>query len=169
MQYKIFAALHEEATAGWVWLATPKLLPHRLITIEKEHPYRKIFCECRMIDQNFIKLYNERPRTRDIDSAHFEDVLVIGDWYRTALGIVSSSTEVELKVTQPQLSAWTSIKAGTQHADPNVRLANRLGLIGTWLGISGVVFSLVTCRLYAGIAVLVLGLMTVYVCKGIHR
>src|SRR5579864_6613231 len=140
MAYRVFAALYEEATEGWVWFATPPPEPHRLIILRnldiKSRPI--IYCEARLIDENFVKFYNEKPHTRKIDPKNFSDVIVINDWYRRALGIPSTKTEVVLEVRQPKNPFWPALRAGSQHPDPAVRLANRLGLLSTWLGLVGV-------------------------------
>jgi len=60
----------------------------------------------------------------------------------SALGIPGTKTEVHLDVRQPKNPFWPALKAGSQHPDPTVRLANRLGLLGVWLGLVGVVGSL---------------------------
>jgi hypothetical protein len=169
LNYKIFAALQEETTSGWVWLAKPEFVPHRIIYIRNKQTHKKIYCECRVLDENFRQVYNDRPRTKELAHADVSHALVIGDWYRAALGIPETGIEVELTIDQPWLSAWPSIKAGTQHPDPNVRLANRLGILGTWLGIVGIVFSIDKLKPYATGMVALLALLALWTSKGIRR
>lgn len=140
MKYRIYAALYEEATDGWVWLANPRVEPHRLITLKNQDvPCRPIiYCEARVLDANFAQFYNSKPHTRKIDLKDSSDVLVIGDWYRQALGITGTKTDVDLDVSQPRNPFWSALKAGSQHPDPTVRLANRLGLLSAWLGLLGI-------------------------------
>jgi hypothetical protein len=139
MKYRIFAALHEEATEGWVWLATPPTEPHRLIILKnlelKSRP--TVYCEARSIDDNFLKFYNDRKHTFRIDEGNYDDVLILGDWYRQALGIPATGVAVDLEVQQPRNPFWPTLRAGSQHPDTTVRLANRLGLLGAWLGLLG--------------------------------
>jgi hypothetical protein len=139
MRYRIFAALYEETTAGWVWLATPRIAPHRLITLENEgsESHRIVYCEARSLDENFIALYNSKPHTKKIDPSKYGDVLVVGDWYRQALDISGTQTEADIDVVQQKNPIWPALRAGSQHPDPTVRLANRLGLLGAWLGLVG--------------------------------
>jgi hypothetical protein len=140
MKYRIFAALHEEATEGWVWLATPAVETHRLIILRnldlKSHP--TVYCEARSIDDNFLRFYNERKHTSRIELENHGDVLILGDWYRQALGIPATGIEVDIEVRQPKNPFWPALRAGSQHPDTTVRLANRLGLLGVWLGLLGV-------------------------------
>jgi hypothetical protein len=188
VKYRVFAALYEEATAGWVWLASPRLEPHRLVILRnqdlKSHPV--IYCEGRSLDENFVAFYNAKPHTRKIDPKNFGDVLVIGDWYRQGLGIPTTKTEVELEVRQPKNPFWPALRAGSQHPDPTVRLANRLGLLGTWLGLVGVVGAVIPfidairqamkgdCRnVYSTGAsllfILVVGLVCLWGARGVRR
>lgn len=99
------------------------------------HP--TVYCEARLLDDNFVHFYNSKPHTKKIDATNFKDVLVIGDWYRQALGIPRTRMEVAIEVRQPSNPFWPALRAGSQHPDPTVRLANRLGLLGTWLGLVG--------------------------------
>lgn len=140
MKYRVFAALYEESTSGWVWLATPRVEPHRLVILRNNDPQLNhpiIYCEARSLDDNFITFYNSKPHTKKIDPKNYSDVLVIGDWYRQALGIPGTKLEVDLEVCQLKNPFWPALRAGSQHPDPTVRLANRLGLLGTWLGLVG--------------------------------
>lgn len=145
MKYRAFAALYEEATAGWVWIADPKVAPHRIVVLRNRKPgcHRAIYCEARTLDKNFVQFYNGKPHTAKIDENNYNNVLVVGDWYRQALGITGTQTEVELAVRQPRIPFWSAMRAGSQHRDPTVRLANRLGLLGTWLGLFGLVGAIV--------------------------
>lgn len=140
VKYQIYAALHEEATSGWVWLATPPVQAHRLIKIKTPRDKKlrmTLYCEGRCLDRNFVDFYNSQRRTRKIDAENFGDVLVIGDWYREALRISGTAETVELEIEQQENPMWAALKVGSQHPDPTVRLANRLGLLGTWLGLLG--------------------------------
>jgi hypothetical protein len=140
LRYRIFAALREEATSGWVWLATPRVEAHRLIKVRKPRDKKSpitIYCEGRRLDRNFIDFYNSQPHTHKIDAENCDDVLVVGDWYREALGVPGTKITVDLEIEQQKNPMWAALKAGSQHPDPTVRLANRLGLLGTWLGLLG--------------------------------
>lgn len=140
MKYKIFAALYEESTSGWVWLANPRVEPHRLISLRSQeiesHPI--IYCEARSLDDNFVTYYNSKAHTKKINQCDYQDVLIISDWYRRALSIPQTQTQVDLYVRDQERPFLPALRAGSQHPDPTVRLANRLGLISTWLGLLGI-------------------------------
>src|SRR5580692_5777958 len=104
MKYRIFAALYEEATNGWVWLAKPQVEPHRLVILRNQglgsDPI--IYCEARTLDDNFVAFYNSKLHTRKIDPKNYSDVLIVGDWYRQALGIPRTRIEADIEVRQPK-------------------------------------------------------------------
>ena len=174
MEYETFAALHEEETEGWVWIATPIVEPHRLIRVLNEGTHRKVYCECRTLDRNFVKLYNDRPHTRKIDETDFADTLVLNDWYRSALGIGRSHGKVQLQIVQSTNPFWAALRAGSQHPNPGVRLGNRLGMLGTWLGLSGIAFPvgehyLKDCFWLTWVFVVSVGAVAAWACRGVRR
>jgi hypothetical protein len=174
MRYQVYAALHEEATEGWVWFAEPPLESHRLVLLINEDTGRRVYCECRRLDSNFINLYNARSHTRTINPTMFHDVLVISDWYRTALGIPGTSVPANLTIVQRRNPFWQALRVGSQHPDPTVRLANRLGILGVWLGISGFVIPVVQVHWsrqvsYAELAVGLFAVVAAWACKGVRR
>ena len=80
IEYDIYAALHEESNAPWVWLSTPDLPSRTIVRIRSEKPKRTIYCEYRKIDANFIRYYNRDEQRRNITEPSI--VLVISTWYR---------------------------------------------------------------------------------------
>jgi hypothetical protein len=174
MKYKVYAALSEEATEGWVWFAEPAFEPYRLVLLINDDAKRRVYCECRLLDRNFIEIYNARPHTRKIDLAATRDVLVIGDWYRTALGIRSTGTHANLTILQRRNPFWQALRAGSQHPDPTVGLANRLGVLGLWLGLSGFAIPIVEHHAPNHVSVAewivgLCGLIALWACRGVRR
>ncbi len=149
MEYKTFAALVEESNSGWVWLwKTAELKSRKIVRIV--HIGREVFCECRTIDNNFLKRYNlvdseflkqymVRPRKEIPESP--ENALVISEWYRSALGIEKTQEVVPLTITPVKTPFWRSVRAAAHHPDAMVRLATYLGAIGVWSGVSGLLVS----------------------------
>ena len=154
MEFDVYAALHEETDKGWVWFLDPNLTSRMTVTIVNGH--KTLYCEYREIDENFLTLYNERSHTRKIDpegtwaEAHqkhdlhklnnprkFQNILVISGWYRDALGIGEKAQSCNLDIKRPRCSAWADLRAACQHPEPGVRVATRVGLLGTWLGVLG--------------------------------
>lgn len=166
MKYKIYPTLHEESNNGWVWLFRADSDPRSVIRLC--HKGRTVYCEWRRIDENFIAVYNSRLRT-DTLSRENQDTLVVSDWYRRALEIKNGEAEVETG----KAGWWGELKAGSQHPDPRVRLATRLGILGAWLGLSGLLFALTSLfwqRFNALAATLsvILGLLSLLACRGVR-
>jgi hypothetical protein len=79
----------------------------------------------------------------DIDTRF--DTLVMGEWYRDALSIAATTQSnnrtgaVPLVVKKVRCWGWRSLRSACHHPDPVVRLATRLGVLGTWLGLVALV------------------------------
>jgi hypothetical protein len=122
MKYLIYHSLHEEASTGWVWLSQPRF-ERRIIRILNEKTAKVIFCEYRLIDENFKKYYNSRPHTIDIPMAGPDDIVVISHWYRRMLCINETNGSVDLNISPTSWRQFGAIRAGWQHLDAIVRLA----------------------------------------------
>jgi hypothetical protein len=172
-EYQTFAALYEEATEGWVWIAGEGLEPHRLLQLINKDNGKKVICECRVLDKNFIQHYNSKEQTRKIDEAGRGDVLVINDWYRSALGISYSGTTANLQILQLQNPIWHALRAGSQHPNPSVRVGNRLGVLGLLLGFGGFIIPIVQepCKngAWIGLSLVALVIIGLLACKGVKR
>jgi hypothetical protein len=136
MKYKIYAALAEEENEGWVWFKTPKLNTRTLVKLHSSKTRRTVFCQSRKIDDNFLKRYNECPRIRIQNGK--EEPLVIGEWYRDALGGFDTQTEVDVEISPLKIPLWRELRAACHHPDIVARIGTRLGILGAWLGIIGI-------------------------------
>lgn len=134
IEYNIYAALHEESNAPWVWLSTPDLPSRTIVRIRSEKPKRTIYCECRKIDANFIRYYNRDEQRRNITESSI--VLVISTWYRNKLEIPGTGMRVLLRVV-PYDNWWGELGLYRKHPDRIVRLAVSLGILSVVLGIVG--------------------------------
>lgn len=141
-QYIVRASLHEEANAGWVWLDG---FPSRtLVKISNVATGRRIICEVRRFDQNFLKKYNLKPRI-DIDPQMISQTVVMSQWYRDALGgfpttgTNNQSGVVELTISRCRCQTWAGIRAASQHPDIVARIGTRLGVLGGLLGVVGLI------------------------------
>ncbi len=144
MEYDIYMALHEEANSGWVWFKTPNLPSRSLVRIRNLANGRTVECECCILDDRDVTYYNEETHgRRTILPSAYEDVAIMNTWYRSALDI-KPAKKANLKIDPLKDHFWYALRAGCQHPDPIVRLATRLGVLGTWLGISGLLFALVS-------------------------
>jgi hypothetical protein len=140
MEYMPFASLAEESNSGWVWLWETEQLKSRMI-VKIVHDGRKVFCECRAIDDNFLSQYNRDGR-KPIPEAN-RDALVINKWFRDALGGVKTQEVVELAITPAKLPGWRAFRAAAHHPDPMVRIATRLGALSVWLGLCSLIAALI--------------------------
>jgi hypothetical protein len=121
-----------------------------------------VYCEHRNFDANFVRVYDsseettsiyfgrdERDHIRQKDIAKTEisqrkevsmgqlsDAIVIGGWYRRALGDLETGGPHELKICKPRFSLWADLRAGCQHPEPGVRIGTRVAILGTWLGVA---------------------------------
>lgn len=140
MKKTIYAALNEDAHQGWVWLQDASLPLRAIVKITSTDTGRSVHCECLQIDDNFLKRYNNEPRI----PIHLpSDALVMGEWYRASLGVVStrSVTEISLHVCKTPLG---QMRACTQHPQIVVRVAAWLGILGLLLGLVGLALGVVS-------------------------
>ena len=145
-EFDVFAGLHEEADKGWIWLYDKKLKSRRTIKITNPKTGGAIYCEYRALDDNFICLYNERPHTKKINPlGKISEVIIINEWYRLALKDIKMGHPAPFVVEQGRglFSLWAGIKAGRHHPDPGVRMTTGLVILGTWLGVAGLLFAAV--------------------------
>ena len=134
---KLFAALREDAQQGWVWLRDPSLSPRSIIKITNTENGKSVYCEALQIDSNFLSSYNQSPRINIKDP---QSAIVVGAWYRAALGGLDTQQDVSLKV-RPCNSMWGRFMACAHHPQTVVRVAAWLGVISVALGVLGVVLS----------------------------
>lgn len=141
-QFIVRASLHEEANAGWVWLDG---FPSRsLVKITHVATGRRVICEARRFDANFLQKYNHDPRIA-IDPLKRGHTIVMSQWYRDALsGFPTTAPDhqtglVELSISRCRCPKWAGIRAASQHPDMVARIGTRLGILGAWLGIVGLI------------------------------
>jgi hypothetical protein len=141
--YRIYAALSDETNAGWIWFSCPPLPTRTIVKVRHPKNSRVVYCESRKIDHNFVREYNKPPRT-NIDNSC--EALVLSEWYRNALGGFATSSmsgdQVKLEITTAQIPVLRSLRACCHHPDIAVRVGTRLGVLGTWLGLVGLVAAL---------------------------
>jgi hypothetical protein len=178
MEYDIYAALSDDDKDGWVWLQEPHLPPFTPIEIHNPKTGRSVYCECRLIDENFLRNYNQRPRVVIEDAAK---ALVISGWYRDALGGIEtarhSGHRAQLKIRRLRLLGWRQVRCACHHPDAIARIGTRLGILGAWLGFIGllpVVLELLDVQKTLKLEILVgFALLSAtiawFACRGIRR
>jgi hypothetical protein len=143
--YRIFAAVSDEASEGWIWFKDPSFPTRTIVKVRNPKTGRIVFCESRQIDANFVEGYNERPHTQNIEDN--AEALVISAWYRDALGgfetTCQSKKQVELDITPARIrvefGVWGSLRAACHQPNIAVRVGTRLGVLGAWLGLVALV------------------------------
>jgi hypothetical protein len=160
--YSVFSALHEETDKGWVWALLDKAegFTSRM-TIKISYAGRSVYCEYRSIDANFVKRYDRSENTKCMyfktkkeaqyepvnDLTSLREVIVISDWYRKALGDFGTSWKTgerqKLAIRKPRCASWADLRAACQHPEPGVRVATRVAILGTWLGVTALLPALV--------------------------
>jgi len=145
MKYTICAALEEEYDAGWVWLENPPFTSRTPIELRIPRTRWRTFCEARHIDQNFRDTYDAKPHTiklKPVDGPPVDNPLVISQWYRHALGGVSTSRHREGQQTEIQIRklwfpGWRTLRVASHHPDMAVRIGLGMAMLGTWLAVVG--------------------------------
>jgi len=140
--FTVYAAIADEANEGWIWFNSD--LPTRtIVKVTNGSTRRSVYCASRKIDENFRNTYNESPKRKKITRGDL-DALVMSEWYRAALGAFetterSCGKRIRLTITQPRLPLWGTIRAACHHPDIVARIGTRLGVLGAWLGLTGLV------------------------------
>lgn len=124
MNYKIFASLHDELNAGWVWISSSDLPSRSIVKISNPEKGKKVYCEALQIDENFLKKYNDSNRFHIVDAS---PSLVINSWYRKRLGDFPTQSCPNLEI-KPANKLWGKIWACLHHPQVIVRIATYLGL-----------------------------------------
>ncbi|TCV82718.1 hypothetical protein [Sulfurirhabdus autotrophica] len=132
---KLFATLREDSQQGWVWLMDSSLSPRSIVKIINPANGKIVYCEALQIDKNFLSAYNLSPR---ISINRPQSAIVIGSWYRAALGGLSTQEDVSL-IVKPSNNWWGRFMACAHHPQTIVRVAAWLGLISVGLGLLGAV------------------------------
>jgi len=177
--YIIRAARDEETSSGWVWMA---MLSRTIVRISREG--RWVFCEVRDIrDQNFIDKYNSDSKRSQLKKNLCDETIVMAKWYRDALGGFRTTQKdntvgrKQLDVIQPRLPGWRSLRAACHHPDSVVRLGARLGVLGAWLGIVGLMPQALSAfgvddahnRWISSVLALLVGAASIFACRGVRR
>jgi hypothetical protein len=162
--FKTFAAPHEDTDKGWVWVSLGKTLASRTsirITREFDGRRRSVYCEYREIDANFVKTYDgnentvcmyfagrvaaNQARRKDIDLTKLGDIAVISEWCRNALGGFETTRRgggcQKLYFDEPWPQWWRDLRAACQHPEPGVRVASKIAILGTWLGVTALLLA----------------------------
>lgn len=137
---RLFAATHDDAHQGWVWLQDARLTARCVVKITNPANGKSIYCEALQIDTNFLDNYNQSPRFTITDPA---SSLVLSDWFRAKLGGLATQSDIPLTI-KPNESWWGKFNTCTDHPQIVVRVASWLGAIGLFLGFVGLVLGVLS-------------------------
>jgi hypothetical protein len=175
----VYAARHDESDKGWVWSKKEGTLTRTIVLLKNREKKRSVYCEYRELDRNFVNLYNDEHRGFDpkyslpTNPAQWKDIIIIGGWYRDALGHIKQQSTIDLDIVKPLLSSWAGLRAACQHPDPGVRVATRLAVIGTWLGVIGLLFAVLPSlhlSMCEGVGIsAALLILALIICRGANR
>jgi len=142
-EYYILPALKEDINSPFVWITDNNLSSRSIIKLKNAIVDKCIFCEALVIDENFIKQYNNSKQTYKI----FPDknILVINEWYRNKILLKKNQTAI-LEIKSPcKFFAWTyQIKAGLLHPDSCIRLCCVIAVLSALLGILSVILGVLS-------------------------
>lgn len=136
-EYKIYASLFSESRTGRAW--NKEKFSSNLIKITSNENNKSIIVSNRKIDTNFERKYNKDGRIHLIESA-----LVIDEFYRNKLGIVSTQ-EFKMLTIKPvgKWQIWHNLRYLYEHPDDVVRITFWLAMISIGLSICPLVFDFI--------------------------
>lgn len=140
--YKVFAALHDETSSGWIWMPPEDGFVSRdYITIKAITTGKKVNCICRIIDDNFIDSYNKSERTENITDKNKS--IVISAYYRDMLGGLEKKKEYDFETIRTVCCAC-KIRTLLQHPDNIVKIAIWLAIISIGIGVLSIILSILS-------------------------
>lgn len=138
MLYEVRAALSEETSYPHVWLGGEPLPLRSIILIKNRANGKKVTCEYRKVEPNFIKKYNSNKSRVSINEN--QPTIVIAEWYRDILGI-KTRTLVDLDISR--ICFFSQTRMSLKHPDNVMRYAAKLARLSIYLGAIGVLLGLV--------------------------
>lgn len=141
---KVFAALHEDSNAGWIWIPEAKGISSRdHIIVVVTGSQKKVTCVCRTLDKNFQSHYNNQPFTKKLQD--LSRSIVLPAYYRDLLGKLETDEDYEFEIRKVwRLNYPKRIFALVQHPDNAIRIATWLALWSLVLGIGGIVIGIIS-------------------------
>jgi len=141
---EVYASFQEDSNVGWVWIP-PLDTIHSRDHIEVSQTNNSVICVARVIDKNFLYLYNKAPRNIITDE---NNAIIISEYYRDKLGGIKTGQKYDFEIKRIcKLNFVSKTRALMQHPDNAVKIACWLALVSVGLSILGVVMSAIQmCR-----------------------
>ena len=140
--FKIFASLSEESKEGWVWMPPSANVTSDFVKIKNPKMRKSIICERRILDENYLKHYISKNKTRNIEDK--DNSLIINAHYRNKLGGLSTTERAALKITEARGIIQIWLRAPLDHPSPFMRLGIKLGIISVVLGFIGLFLGIIS-------------------------
>ncbi len=168
-KFYVLASLHDESNFGWVWLpesSSKEYNSRDLVKIEAEKTGKKIYTICRIIDDNFIRIYHNRlkkdcgndrdnnksDKDYNCDENECNKItgngynIVISDYYRAKLGIDKGENSlIFTKVSNSNIFA--KVKYLLEHPDNAIQIAAFLAIASILISSIGILLSLIFSKI----------------------
>lgn len=138
MPYKVYAALLDDISSGWVWVGGFEGEQRSIIKLHNANSKKSVYCEALRIDKNYLKKYSE-GNTSSIKNE--SNSIIANEWYRRKLGIHSTKNYEHISISEAN-HLYGRFRASIQHPQVVVRLATWLGLLSVILGVIGICLGL---------------------------
>ncbi len=141
-KYIIKAALSEDINSSYIWFSSLPCSSREIVKIINTNTAKTVWCEVIVADDNYIKRYNQNPKTKDIN----KDIpfIVMNEWYREKLGL-NKNIYCEIKIKSLWIPASIrQLYASLAHPDNTVRLAAYLAFISVGLGVAGLILGFIS-------------------------
>jgi len=146
MLFKVMAALFEESNSGWVWLDTKGFQTRDYVRIshynKKEKKKYMAYCQVRIIDEAYVRLYNRRaPKKINISLKH--KFIIMNGYYRKQLGGFKAGSKVDLEIKKiAKYNLFGLLRTFTGHPDKAIVTSSWLGIISFCLGFLSLIFAI---------------------------
>lgn len=130
MHFKVFAALEQDMDQGWVWVSQVDIQARCLVRIKNKRNNRIIYCEARIIDENYLRKYSQANTYHLCKNT---PTICISEWYRMSLGISNTGKIHDIDIS-PEKNLVARFRTLTSHPQLIVRLASWVSIISLILG-----------------------------------
>lgn len=147
MLFKIMAALFEESNSGWVWLDVEGFETRDYVKIsrydQKERRKYTTYCQVRIIDKAYVRLYNRKaPKKINISLHH--NFIIMNGYYRNKLGNLKPGEKVDLEIKRiAKPNIFELLRTFTGHPDKAIVVSSWLGILSFCLGFLSLIFAII--------------------------
>lgn len=139
MKFTIYASISTESLESWIWTNFSSIDSNGYILISNPTNNKKIKCFKRTIDDNFLRIYNDKGRIRI--NPKDGNVIVINEYYRKQLNI---ETQHEYDLDIDKVRFTSRLFLNWHHPNSQVQFVNRLTLISILLGLLSLLLGIIS-------------------------